>query len=880
MSECRLEMADVPASGPVAPKSGALGETQATAAARGLSGIILVDESIAATLNRPARNVTAWGNASLGDLLESKFAFEAARQAASEAGWLMITADDLFSPRLVRLAKEPKIAGHVADMRDMLEPVRPLVLLLDQAGTRGCEVERGERRVGATLYLKLKGRTSTTLPHALHRVYRVDAGPSEPQLITDVDWNIGQTSVWPDFRSPVWSLYLVRLSYPTVREQIRPRLAISREMMTAAIASASTRQQAVHTALSINGGEPIAADAPWLQRVRIEAPKSYEEIQRSDHPVEAIFYVDYHPDRREASAGCVRLKLDEPRARGSAAAVAIDFGSTNSVACLSSTGQPVTLKARVVHPIEFASAQRNDEWKFNVRWNYVDFLPISDRQTPSPTVVIRRNDIPQEVDFWAYRNLIYFQPSGSHHAGGAAEEIRKLESYLKRSQFDLKWSEQPQQMVAAADYLEQFMTMVAAEAAASEYDPGLIEWRFSVPDAMRGSRLITFRNQVEEARRKLSPRGRLDELYSEGLAAARFILSGRQGSNFTQGSLNAILDIGGSTTDITLWANDKLVWKQSFRLAGRAFFTETIVQNPDILRAVELGDWADLIDPRKADRVPSDKVADVGELLFSRPALEEAFDKHWNRQLSVKPGEVLRSTALVYLSGIAHYLGLVARGLVRDGTLQEADLARPAFALCGRGAGIFRRLHGGGSPDMESPATQALATFGTASGAAEVARPQLFISRQPKLEVAAGMMVDFPGIDARSGQGRPLSTFTPTGMSVTFADQTATDADAPLESIRRSDPARGSDLGELLEFLKQLEAGAGISVDLKRKAGQGAFNEIATVVRQRIDRQRGEDGATVLVEPPFITALSALVAILASPADERSTRLSLTVEDR
>jgi len=854
VSECRLKLADEQGLAP-------------------LKGLILVDLSVASSLRREARDVIVWGNRCLSDLLDSPLALAEVQRQAAEIGWLIITASDLFSPRLVRLRKNPRIEGHATDMRDMLEPVRPLVLLLDQSGTRGLEADRGDRRTSVTLHTKLE-QGSRSAAHSITITYRVD-DPSSPQLVTDVEWDFGQTSVWPNFASQQWTHYFARLTYPTTREQIRPQFAMSRNIIAAAISSSNTPQHAVQTARAINEGQAPAEKETWFRRFQNVSGKAYEELQSSDRPFEVVFYVDYHPDRGDAAAGCVRLKLLEPAQRDNRVSVAIDFGSTNTVACLSgANGKPLSFQGRVVHPIKFQDASRNDEWEHIVRWNYVDFLPLAERRTPTPTVVIRRNDADRNADLWLYRHLIYFQPVGNHAKEGAAAEISKLESYLKRSEFNLKWNEDSEHVEASADFLEQFMTMVAAEAAASEYNPNLIDWHFSVPDAMYGTRRITsFKSQIETARKRLSPQGKLNELYSEGLAAARYILSGREGSKFTQGSINAILDIGGSTTDITLWANDRLIWKNSFRLAGRAFFTETIVHNPDLLREVELEDWADLIDPDHLERVPQENVADVGELLFSRPALEEAFDKHWNKRINLKAGEALRSTSLVFLSGIAHYLGLVAHKLVEDGIVSNEDLARPAFALCGRGAGIFRRMHEDGPADAESPVTNALKTFSEAARTSKATRPQLFISRQPKLEVAAGMMVNFDAIDARVGNGNPISTFAPAALSVEFSDGSRISPEEAVDAVQATGGTRGSDLASIIDFLETFEKLTGVAVNLKKGVGQGAFNEISTIVRQKVDAQRDEAGRLLLSEPPFITALSGLVSIMASPKAERDARM-------
>ena len=836
-------------------------------------GLILVDESIATSCRRSARDILVWGNHSLSELLGSPNMLHDVQAEAAERGYLVVTAKDVFTKRMVKLRNDARIPGHGPELRNCLEPIRPLALLLDQTGTRGLEASHAGKRSTITLHVKLESGDSVPLLAN----YRTDQD-SEFALVPDVDWDFGQASIWPDFKSRQWTSYFARIAYATLREQVRPRFALSADILAAALAAAASPRHAVQALQAINENQAPAERESYFNRFQYVSDKTYEELQVSDRAFEGIFYVDYHPDRSEELAGFARLKLAEPTERDNRVSVAVDFGSTNSVACFSGAGgTPVTLKQRIVHPISFQDPARQDAREHDVRWFYVDFLPLKDRQTPTPTVVISRVDANRNADLWLHRNLIYFQPAGGHVKGEAEKELGKLQSYLKRSSFDLKWNEDPSHIDASADFLEQFMTMIAAEATAAEYDPRRIDWHFSVPDAMQDTRLRSFRAQVELAQRRLSPEGSLHDLYSEGLAAARYILSGREGSKFTQGTINAILDIGGSTTDITLWgvSEKQPLWKGSFRLAGRAFFTDAIVQNSDILREIELGDWADLIDPQKQNQVLPENVSDVGELLFSRPALSEAFDKHWQRRLNVKTGEMLRVTSLVYLAGIAYYLGLVSRRLVADGVIQEADLARPAFALCGRGAGLFNRIHGGLAADRSSPVTVALQTFSKAAAIEALPRPQLFISPQPKIEVVAGMMVNFENLDARVGNGQPLSDYLPAGLEVLVTSGNSIEAGDTITTPFEVGSARGSDLASLQDFLSALEEFTGIQVDLRQASGQGAFNEISTEVRQRVERQRAEDGRLALKEPPFITALRALVSILAGPADERSKRLAV-----
>ena len=102
-------------------------------------------------------------------------------------------------------------------------------------------------------------------------------------------------------------------------------------------------------------------------------------------------------------------------------------------------------------------------------------------------------------------------------------------------------------------------------------------------------------------------------------------------------------------------------------------------------------------------------------------------------------------------------------------------------------------------------------------------------------------------------------------------------ADTSINEIKSAKSAKGSELGSLVAFLSSFESSTGIGIDLRPHAGQGAFNEISTVVRQKIDRQRNEAGEITLDEPPSITALAALVAIMAAPQKNRDEPLGLDI---
>jgi hypothetical protein len=235
----------------------------------------------------------------------------------------------------------------------------------------------------------------------------------------------------------------------------------------------------------------------------------------------------------------------------------------------------------------------------------------------------------------------------------------------------------------------------------------MIHWRFSIPDSLSGNLLDKFEDHLKNITRRISIGVQetasvkvLAPLYSEGLSAARYIL---EEAGFQAERLNFVLDIGGGTTDATIWKGRDLLWKGSFKLAGQNFLTRAISQNPDILQSIGLDHWTGFFDPEKqADQViKPEKLPYLAEMLFSGPALQEAIDKHWETSLNIDTGKALRLTSLVFLGGLAWYLGLVVKQLLTTPgiNLRREDVEHAAFALCGRGAGIFKKMHGGREAD-------------------------------------------------------------------------------------------------------------------------------------------------------------------------------------
>ncbi len=861
-----------------------------------MKGIILVDKGIILFDNgQPDRNEHAarrtfvWGTRTLAELLGSENIYKSVREDAARHGWLLATADDLFTARAVRLANDPLIASHPPSMSDMLLPLRPLCLLFDGSLKDLVSAKATATRVSVTLRLNFDDGSEAGRPHDLTRHFTTDAAPGQPLLVDGADWLLYNASLWPDFRSPAWRRYYARFTYGTARKghMARPELALSAALLAHEITAVEHPASAAVARLEdLNRGQFPTIKPDLYLRSERPSGAEYEDIQFSTEPFEAFFYREGLGDRLEAPAGMVFLDMPRKEARPAETVVAVDFGTTNTVACFQSSKNPVVFKRRLVLPVTYKNADTTRNSAHGARWLFSKFLPPEERTTPTPTVALTRTLFPSEEACSVFRNIIYFHSTLRYARNEEADELARFSRTAADAKFNLKWNEDPAHAEAAGDFLEQFLTMIAVEAAANGADPRYMLWRFSIPDSLNSRRRDSFEGRLKTITRQISSevqetneRKVLAPLYSEGLAAARYIISD---AGFNYQSLNMVLDIGGGTTDATIWERDKLVWKGSFVIAGQNFFTRAISQNPEILKPIGLEHWLALFDARAAQEGEGlrQNIPYLAEMLFSGQELQQAIDTHWDTKLNIGTGENLRITALVFLSGLAWYLGRVVRQLIADGLLDLDIVQKPAFALCGRGAGIFRKIHGGRAADDESDVTRALQVFARSAGLSTKPLPQLFTTKDPKdakLEVVRGMLSNRAGIDTSVKTGlREAKDYMPSGLAVTFSSGASGMApDSLISPLQFEDKVRAADLAELQAFLDELEACSYININLYPQRQQAAYGRIQNAVVANFDLARSPDKQHFLFEPPYITALRALIDELASPTKTREEILAM-----
>ena len=204
---------------------------------------------------------------------------------------------------------------------------------------------------------------------------------------------------------------------------------------------------------------------------------------------------------------------------------------------------------------------------------YDDFLSIESEKTPFLSLFQRFSD----------NNGLRPLLDGHIHFVSNYENF----PYAEKIFTDLKWSPQPNDKIRASIFLEQLCLQCAAEAANEGVEK--INWRFSYPIAFSEGDRDNFKQIWQRITKTCSMVTglQLEDVSSEpeSIAAAKFFASTRQSEDasgaFADGAV--CIDIGGETSDISIWQDGKLHWHGSLRLAGRRVLLDILRENPDFL---------------------------------------------------------------------------------------------------------------------------------------------------------------------------------------------------------------------------------------------------------------------------------------------------------
>ncbi|MCC5995859.1 MAG: hypothetical protein JJU18_05760 [Oceanicaulis sp.] len=772
-------------------------------------GFVLADPKFAERHGRRADRVTVWRERRLSEVADPR-TFESVREDALKSRYLLIRPEDIFTDVFVPFSSNT-IAAHADALKGGLLPLKPIILMMMSPEEIAENFKLVEHRKGRwvfelTVSVITNDARSKVVRHTLVKEYvtsdaRSEARWDKPGLVVA---NAGMgfrldapdtLAAWPNFKHPEWRWNF--LYFKTPHHAAIPLTGISGDILRRDLSQATTMPGRLArleqwSRLNQNGEcerwpgtetrEPEDAP-PWFERIAIDqhSPRGGQhqtEVQRCDVPFEAVtFRCEAEsdlvgPDDAQtyfAGLGLLPALSSPPQMPEAKATLAIDFGTTNTTVYYQLNGmnecrfQP---RLRLFSTIEHGAGSKP----------YAGFMPSSIIAQPFGTILADRTLNRHGETYPDWRNMGTPEPAlwRSHIAFG--EDFQELLSGLlpqesdrsagksppaaasdRQLRFGFKWSAEEGDRDAINRFLMHCVVLSLAELCAQGVTPSHVDWRFSFPTAMktddardyfdRASQIVTVASG-EHAKTKLATT-------TEAEAAAVYF---REAFKADIPRSYLVLDIGGGTTDISVWTYKGQLWSGSFLLAGADLMLDFVIKNKDFLDALAV-ETDDMLGKHKARELlkalPQQQRSDTpADKTIAFLVNTEAFRKRFNERRSSISGrrEVrkLHAGARLMLGGLLYYSGMQVRGLLEHPEFSKNvdpdafDAIRIAFA--GRGSTLFNQMHGDGA---NSKLTGAFALFNAGRNQsndpdddlkASLSPEDIKFSPVPKHEVALGML--------------------------------------------------------------------------------------------------------------------------------------------
>lgn len=411
---------------------------------------------------------------------------------------------------------------------------------------------------------------------------------------------------------------------------------------------------------------------------------------------------------------------------------------------------------------------------------------------------------------------------------------------------NLKWSPEPIDRKRTQAYLEQICLQCAAEAAANSVIK--INWRFSYPIAFSPASKLDFEGIcqttiddiiIETGGQPIVP----VSLESESIVTAKFF-GGKLGG-FADGAV--CIDIGGETSDISIWQDNTLCWQTSIRFAGRHIFLDLLKHKPNFLRDVGVTEAG----------IPA--LSNPNDFYSQADTLIDASINNSPKDLKAKfgiYGGKIKATPFVPLiglgiSGLFYYVGLILNYLSRETRFRKT---MPNIYIGGNGSRILNWLANGEfKPDSDS-CGHLKDILLTASGFDPRSLFDLEITPKPKHEAAAGLVDERTILKSIERQFDFLAgeVFTENGENKAWTEL--------LTAERLGDDLRSSNkLVEIETFIEEFNAGLGKALGQSVYFDAALRHKLAGDLNSGLQNLAFTDPGKRIVEPLFILVLKNLL---------------------
>lgn len=439
------------------------------------------------------------------------------------------------------------------------------------------------------------------------------------------------------------------------------------------------------------------------------------------------------------------------------------------------------------------------------------------------------------------------------------QNFRPQDSWIET---DLKWKN----ITLNRLFLKHLALHITALAAKSGVKN--IKWCLSYPSAFskadRTRYAQSWKNLTKELQDKtgiihISPE--LDDVEyfrTESLAIAQYFAD-KEDYNLVNATC---IDLGGGTSDISIWEDNQLLHQCSVQLAGRELFSQFLEMKPEFLeQKLEVKDSG-------LNGLKEGKFSAKLDVLLRLEGEKLLKDKRASVEDDPEFQGLLRLIAIGF-SGLYYYVGTILGVLHDEGKYSGREIT-PVY-IGGNGSRLLNWLAIGGQFDRDSEVNHLLSRMLSAGSGFDDIGEITRLSQRPKDEVCCGLVLSGTKL-----QGLTKKTKDPliagedcevNGNRISWRERL--ELEGNIEQFQISEFEQLSKfLDEFNLALKELEieglkpmrgfkAGVGLEADYRERLWRETKRELTKVTLTI----KGESD-NIRVEPPFILGLKALLRVL------------------
>jgi len=490
-----------------------------------------------------------------------------------------------------------------------------------------------------------------------------------------------------------------------------------------------------------------------------------------------------------------------------------------------------------------------------------EFVPSRLVKVPFMTILRERNYKETTAENLPFRgNFIYYVDQVLYAIEDLPDDRRPLK-------FNLKWDEAEQSRTKVQYFISQAVLQACVEAAASGIKKENLTFNFSYPEAYDYDHARAFKRQAKRAIEV----GLKDENFkvqektyfrTESISSALYFAEGQK-TSFVENVIT--IDIGGGTSDISIWQNLNLIWRNSFRLAGKDVLIDYLSNNLTLIKDISGNDELLLssYDDLQKIRSNKSKLSNGIELLVNSPQFGAAFKNRFYIIGGKEKGKELKNLSELTLSGILYYLSQVINHLIEEGQFKENLSESLKICLGGKASTLYKIVF------EDKDAQEGLSKIIEKVTDGIFDSVSIDFTQAPKHEVSYGLLVATEG--ALDLNIKERSHETVLGESVMAGKK-------KINILSKLDPDkewRVKDISELKNFIKYLQAYSRVAVKLSKKFEsdlKGKINaELRNAQTRAVNLKQEQESikentslaeiqkTTSIIEPIFIQGLKEII---------------------